>query len=60
MNKIPVKIVKWMANVLGYDIVMVKMSGDKPLIEGNDQLVKHVDIFNFSRDKLVRRRFKIR
>lgn len=60
MKKVPVKIVKWLANALGYEIAMIKVSGNETLIEGDHHLIKHVDIFNFTKDKNIKRRYKIR
>jgi len=58
MKRIPILIIKWLANKLGYKIAMIKIGGEIPeiIIEGDKELLKYVDItgYTFNKDPLKR------
>jgi len=47
MKRIPILIVKWLANKLGYKIVMLKASKGTTTIEGDKELFRYVDITGY-------------
>jgi hypothetical protein len=58
MKRIPILIIKWLANKLGYKTAMIKIGGEIPgiTIEGDKELLKYVDItgYTFNKDPLKR------
>jgi len=58
MKRIPILIIKWLANKLGYKTAMIKIGGEIPeiIIEGDKELLKYVDItgYTFKKDPLKR------
>ena len=58
MKRIPTLIVKWLANKLGYKIVMLKAAKGKTTIEGDKELLRYVDIIGyFFKKEPLRRTF---
>jgi hypothetical protein len=47
MKRIPTLIVKWIANKLGYKIVMLKGVKGITTIEGDNELLKYVDVTGY-------------
>ena len=48
MKRIPILIVKWFANKLGYKVVMLKTANTKQsTIEGDKELLRYVDIIGY-------------
>jgi len=47
MKRIPILIIKWLANKLGYKIAMLKAANGTTIIEGDKELLKYVDIFGY-------------
>jgi hypothetical protein len=47
MKRIPTLIVKWIANKLGYKIVMLKGVKGITTIEGDKELLKYVDVTGY-------------
>lgn len=43
MKRVPTLIVKWLANKLGYKIVMLKAAKGTTTIEGDKELLQYVD-----------------
>ena len=56
MKRIPTLIVKWLANKLGYKVVMLKAAKGTTTIEGDKELLKYVDIsgYFFKKEPLKR------
>jgi hypothetical protein len=58
MKRIPILIIKWVTNKLGYKIAMIKIGGEIPgiTIEGDKELLKYVDItgYTFNKEPLTR------
>ena len=58
MKRIPILIIKWLANKLGYKTAMIKIGGKVPgiTIEGDKELLKYVDItgYTFKKEPLKR------
>jgi len=56
MKRIPILIVKWLANKFEYKIVMLKAKNGTTIIEGNKELLKYVDItgYFFKKEPLKR------
>ena len=58
MKRIPILIIKWLVNKLGYKTAMIKIGGEIPeiIIEGDKELLKYVDItgYTFKKDPLKR------
>jgi hypothetical protein len=58
MKRIPILIIKWLANKLGYKTAMIKIGGEIPkiIIEGDKELLKYVDItgYTFKKEPLKR------
>lgn len=50
------KLVKWLSNRLGYKIVMVKIAPQNIIIDGDNELVKYVDVsgYTFKKEPLKR------
>jgi hypothetical protein len=58
MKRIPTLIVKWLANKLGYKIVMLKAAKGTTTIEGDKELLQYVDITGyFFKKEPLRRTF---
>jgi hypothetical protein len=47
LKKLQVLCLKYLANLYGYKIVMVKVENGEVTIEGDDELVKHTDITGY-------------
>ena len=47
MKRIPTLIVKWLANKLGYKIVMLKATKGTTTIEGDKELLRYVDVIGY-------------
>jgi len=47
MKRIPILIVKWFANKLGYKIVMLKAAKGTTTIEGDKELLRYVDVTGY-------------
>jgi len=45
-----IKLIKWLVNLLGWEVVMVKISKDRSKIDflGNPELLKHTDIYRYT------------
>jgi hypothetical protein len=56
MNRIPTRILKYLANKLGYKIVMLKAAKGTTTIEGDKELLRYVDItgYFFKKEPLSR------
>jgi hypothetical protein len=56
MKRIPTLIVKWLANKLGYKVVMLKAAKGTTTIEGDKELLRYVDItgYFFKKDPIKR------
>jgi len=56
MKRIPILIVKWLANKFEYKIVMLKAKNGATIIEGDKELLKYVDItgYFFKKEPLKR------
>ena len=56
MKRIPILIVKWLANKFEYKIVMLKAKNGTTIIEGDKELLKYVDItgYFFKKEPLKR------
>jgi len=58
MKRIPTLIIKWLANKIGYKIVMIKIGGKVPgiTIDGDKELLRYVDItgYAFKKEPLKR------
>jgi hypothetical protein len=56
MKRIPILIVKWLANKFKYKIVMLKAKNGTTIIEGDKELLKYVDItgYFFKKEPLKR------
>jgi len=56
MNRIHVKLIKWISNKFGYKIAMLKTSNGTTTIEGDKDLLKYVDItgYFFKKEPLKR------
>lgn len=56
MNRIHVKLIKWISNKFGYKIAMLKASNGTTTIEGDKDLLKYVDItgYFFKKEPLKR------
>jgi hypothetical protein len=58
MKRIPILIIKWLANKLGYKTAMIKIGGKDYgiTVEGDKELLKYVDItgYTFNREPLTR------
>ena len=49
MEKIKIKLVKWLANKFGYKIAMIKMGYGEISIQGNIELIKYCDVVGYTR-----------
>ena len=47
IKRIPTLIVKWLANKLGYKVVMLKAAKGTTTIEGDKELLRYVDISGY-------------
>ncbi len=47
MKRIPTLIVKWLANKLGYKVVMLKAANGTTTIEGDKELLRYVDVSGY-------------
>ena len=56
LKRIPTLIVKWLANKLGYKIIMLKAIKGTTTIEGDKELLRYVDIsgYFFKKEPLKR------
>ena len=56
MEKLHVKLIKWISNKFGYKIAMLKASNGTTTIEGNIELLRYVDIsgYFFKKEPLKR------
>jgi len=50
MERLHVKLIKWISNKFGYKIAMIKIGGKVPgiTIEGDKELLRYVDIIGYS------------
>ena len=61
MKRIPILIIKWFANKLGYKVAMLKKVNTKQsIIEGDKELLQYVDIIGyfFKKEPLNRKQIK--
>lgn len=56
VKRIPTLIVKWLANKLGYKIIMLKAKNGNTTIEGDKEVLKYTDIsgYFFKKEPLKR------
>ena len=56
MKRIPTIIVKWIVNKLGYKVVMLKAAKGTTTIEGDNELLRYVDLsgYFFNKEPLKR------
>ena len=58
MERLHVKLIKWISNKFGYKIAMIKIGGKVPgiTIEGDKELLRYVDItgYSFKKEPLKR------
>jgi len=47
MDRMHVKLLKWISNKFGYKIVMLKAKNGTTIIEGDKELLRYVDISGF-------------
>ena len=47
MKRIPALFVKWLANLFGYKIVMLKVKNGTTTIEGDKEVIKYTDISGY-------------
>jgi hypothetical protein len=47
MNRLHIKLIKWLANKFGYKIVMLKAVNGTTTIEGDKELLRYVDIIGY-------------
>jgi hypothetical protein len=47
MKRIPILLLKWFANKIGYKIAMLKSSNGATTIEGDVELLRYVDISGY-------------
>lgn len=47
MNRLHIKLIKWLANKFGYKIVMLKAVNGTTTIEGDKELFRYVDITGY-------------
>lgn len=59
MNDFKIKILNKLANLFGYDIAIIKFTKKGTILGGNSNLLKYVDVFGYSKDKSIVRRFKL-
>jgi hypothetical protein len=61
VKRIPILIIKWFANKLGYKVAMLKKVNTKQsIIEGDKELLQYVDIIGyfFKKEPLNRKQIK--
>ena len=58
MERLHVKLIKWISNKFGYKIAMLKASNGTTTIEGNIELLRYVDIsgYFFKKEPISRKR----
>ena len=58
MEKLHVKLIKWISNKFGYKIAMLKASNGTTTVEGNIELLRYVDIsgYFFKKEPISRKR----
>ena len=56
LKRIPILIVKWLANELGYKIIMLKAKNGTITIEGDNEVIRYTDIsgYFFKKEPLKR------
>jgi hypothetical protein len=56
MEKYKIKLVKWLSNLMGYKIAMIKISKGEHSIQGDIELLRYLDIsgYVFKKDPLKR------
>jgi hypothetical protein len=56
MKRIHVKFIKWLANRFGYKIIMLKAENGTTTIEGDNEVMKYMDIsgYFFKKEPLKR------
>lgn len=56
MKKLQIKFIKWLSNIFGYKIVMLKVENGTTIIEGDKELLKYVDFtgYLFKKEPLKR------
>lgn len=59
IQKLKMKFIKSIATVLGYEIVMIRYHKNKTYIGGHDNVIRHLDIQNLSKQKLIKRRYRV-
>jgi hypothetical protein len=47
MKKIHINLIKWISNMFGYKIVMLKAKPGETIIEGNIEVIRYVDITGY-------------
>ena len=47
MNRLHIKFIKWLPNIFGYKIAMLKAANGTTTIEGDKELLKYVDISGY-------------
>jgi hypothetical protein len=47
MNRLHVKFIKWVANIFGYKIAMVKVLNGTTTIEGDNELLRYTDLSGY-------------
>ena len=47
MKRIPALTVKWLANRLGYKVIMIKAANATTTIEGDRELLRYVDVVGY-------------
>ena len=56
MKRLPILIVKWFANKLGYKIIMLKAGNGTTTIEGDKEVLRYIDVpgYFFKKEPLKR------
>ena len=56
MNRLHIKFIKWLSNIFGYKIAMLKAANGTTTIEGDKELLMYVDIsgYFFKKEPLKR------
>lgn len=47
MKRLHVKFIKWLANIFGYKIAMLKANNGTTYIEGDMDLIRYVDVVGY-------------
>jgi hypothetical protein len=47
MERLHVKYIKWLSNIFGYKIVMLKAKPGETIIEGDIEVIRYVDVTGY-------------